>query len=335
LGTFLVFMAEIANHELTEPPFLHSGGKCLRLPHMSANEKHKNSMFSLLFSDKDILRELYSAIEGVQLPSDTSIDINTLSNALFMGQINDVSFTVGGRLIVLLEHQSTINENMPLRLLMYVARVYEKIIDRIKLYQTNPERIPEPVFIVLYNGRDPYPEHTVLRLSDAFRDSAGLRAEKPGEPALELVVHVYNINQGYNVELLGKCETLGGYSVFVSKVWEYRRTMDLEDAMKAAILYCIENDILKLFLESNSSEVMNMLITEWNLEEAQKAWFAQGMDQGINQGRAEGINQGRVEGRNEGRNEGREERNKEVLDLIAKGYTLEEIQRELAATVHG
>jgi len=40
-----------------------------------------------------------------------------------MGQINDVSFTVGDRLIVLIEHQSTINENMPLRLLMYVAMV--------------------------------------------------------------------------------------------------------------------------------------------------------------------------------------------------------------------
>ena len=86
---------------------------------MSANEKHKNSVFSLLFSDKDIMRELYSAIEGVELPLDTSININTLSNALFMGQINDVSFTVGGRLIVLIEHQSTINQNMPLRLLMY------------------------------------------------------------------------------------------------------------------------------------------------------------------------------------------------------------------------
>jgi len=60
-------------------------------------------------------------IEGVELPPDISIDINTLSNALLMGQINDVSFTVGDRLIVLIEHQSTINENMPLRLLMYVG----------------------------------------------------------------------------------------------------------------------------------------------------------------------------------------------------------------------
>jgi len=302
---------------------LHSSDKCLTLPQMSVNEKHKNSVFSLLFSDRGILRELYSAIEGVELPLDTSIDINTLSNALFMGQINDVSFTVGDRLIVLIEHQSTINENMPLRLLMYIARVYEKIIDRMKLYQTNLEPIPEPIFIVLYNGKAPYPEHTVLKLSDAFRDASGLRSKS--HPSLELVVHVYNINQGYNAAMLGKCEALSGYSAFVSKIWECRETMDLEDAMKAAIRYCIDNDILRLFLETNSSEVMSMLITDWNLEEAQQAWLAQG--------RTEGIKIGIGKGRDEGRNEGREERDKEVLELIAKGCTLEEIQRELSATV--
>jgi len=289
---------------------------------MSANEKHKNSIFSLLFSDPDTLRELYSAIAGTELPPDTAIDINTLSNALFMGQINDVSFTVGDRLVVLIEHQSTINENMPLRMLMYVGRVYEKIIDRLKLYQTSLEKIPEPVFIVLYNGKDPYPEHATLKLSAAFKNASGLKAESS---ALELEVQVYNINQGYNAELLGKCGTLNGYSVFVSKIWECRATMELEDAMKAAIRYCIENDILRLFLEANSSEVMNMVITEWNLEEAQRAWLAQGRDEGIE------IGVGR--GRNEGRAEGREERDKEMLDFIAKGYTLEDIQRELTSTV--
>jgi len=296
---------------------------------MGANDKHKNSMFSLLFSDPDTLRELYSAIEGVELPADVPIDVNTLSNALFMGQINDVSFTVGGRLIVLIEHQSTINQNMPLRLLMYAARLYEKIIDRMKLYQTGLEKIPEPVFIVLYNGKAPYPERATLKLSDAFKDASGLRVKTPGgtSPALELTVQVYNINQGCNAAMLEKCEALGGYSVFVSKVWEYRQTMTLEDAMKAAIRYCIENGILKLFLETHSSEVQNMLITEWNLEEAQQAWLAQGRD--------EGRSEGRTEGRNEGRNEGKEQARKEMLNFIAKGYTLEDIQRELSAAARG
>jgi len=140
---------------------------------------------------------------------------------------------------------------------------------------------------------------------------------------------VYNINQGFNAAMLEKCEALGGYSAFVSKVWEYRQTMALEDAMKAAIRYCIENGILRPFLETHSSEVQNMLITEWNLEEAQQAWLAQGRDEG----RSEGRNEGRSEGRNEGRSEGKEQARKEMLDFIAKGYTLEDIRRELSAAV--
>jgi len=56
--------------------------------------------------------------------------------------------------------------------------------------------------------------------------------------------------------------------------------MPLEDAMKAATKHCIENDILRQFLETNSSEVMNMLITEWNLEEAKRTQLAQDKDEG-------------------------------------------------------
>jgi hypothetical protein len=97
---------------------------------MNVNRKHKNSLFSALFSNPDALRELYSAIEGIDIPQDAIININTLSDALFMGQINDVSFTINNRIVVLIEHQSSINDNIPVRLLMYIGRVYEKILEK-------------------------------------------------------------------------------------------------------------------------------------------------------------------------------------------------------------
>jgi len=108
---------------------------------MCVNKKHKSSVFSTLFSSPDTLRELYSAIKDVDVPENAIIDINTLSDALFMGQINDVSFTIDNRIVILVEHQSTINNNVPTRLLMYIGRVYEKIIDREKLYQKNIENL--------------------------------------------------------------------------------------------------------------------------------------------------------------------------------------------------
>jgi len=129
---------------------------------MSANTKYKDSVFSFLFSDPNLLRELYGALEGVTLPPDVPITINTLRDVLFMGIINDISFEIGGKLVVLIEHQSTINPNMALRLLMYIARVYEKIIGDRNIYSSRLLRIPRPEFYVLYNGIAPYPDRETL-----------------------------------------------------------------------------------------------------------------------------------------------------------------------------
>jgi hypothetical protein len=43
---------------------------------MDANKKYKNSVFSLLFSDPEVLKELYCALEGVTLPVDVPVTIN-------------------------------------------------------------------------------------------------------------------------------------------------------------------------------------------------------------------------------------------------------------------
>jgi predicted transposase YdaD len=270
---------------------------------MNVNVKYKNSVFSLLFGDPDILRELYSAIEGISLPPDTPIAINTLSDVLYMEQINDISFTIDNHLVILYEHQSTINPNMPLRLLMYIAHVYEKIIDRHNMYKTKLEKIPVPEFIVLYNGREPYPDRSTVRLSSAFKEARGLLGAGSAVQSLELVVQVYNINQGHNVEILEKSRTLGAYSAFIEKVREYEQTFTLEEAMKKAVKYCVENDILKTFLETHSSEVFNMLLTEWNTEEAKIVWREEGREDGLEEGLAKGREEGIEEGLARGRME--------------------------------
>ena len=90
---------------------------------MNTNKNYKASLFSLLFSNEAILRELYCALEGVSLPADAQITINTLSDVLFMDRINDISFEIGDRLVILIEHQASINPNMAIRLLIYIARI--------------------------------------------------------------------------------------------------------------------------------------------------------------------------------------------------------------------
>jgi len=296
---------------------------------MNVNAKYKNSVFSLLFSNPDAIRELYGAIEGVVLPPDTSIDINTLSGVLYMEQINDLSFIVGNLLVVIMEHQSSINPNMPLRLLIYIAHIYEKIIDRKLLYKAKLEKIPTPEFIVLYNGKEPYPDRSTLKLSDAFKEVCGLLGMEPPAPSLELVVQVYNINNGHNADILEKSRTLGGYSAFVGKVREYEQTFPFEEAMKKALKYCIDNDILKTFLETHSSEVFNMLLTEWDTEEAKVVWREEGFEDGLEEGLVKGREEGRVEGRVEGREEGRVEGRVESMAKAARNLKALGISTEI------
>ena len=236
---------------------------------MGANIKFKDSVFSFLFSDPDLLRELYCALEGVALPLDVPVKINTLRDVLFMDLINDISFEIGGKLVILIEHQSTINPNIALRLLMYIARVYEKITDRKGIYTNRLIPLPRPEFFVLYNGTSPYPDEAVLKLSDTFESGASLGLPEKRSPALELVVKVININEGRNEGIVRKCKTLASYSAFVGKVKEYRKGgKGNEESIKAAIKYCVEHDILRDFLEENATEVMGMLLTEWNIVDA-------------------------------------------------------------------
>ena len=92
-----------------------------------ANEKYKDSVFVKLCQDKNRLLEIYNAVSNKDYPLDTKIEIATVENILYFGRKNDVAFLIEDRLVVLIEHQSTICDNMPLRFLFYIARVYEML----------------------------------------------------------------------------------------------------------------------------------------------------------------------------------------------------------------
>jgi len=292
---------------------------------MGANTKYKDSVFSLLFSDPDLLRELYCALEGISLPVDVPVTINTLQDVLFMGRINDISFEIGGKLVILIEHQSTINPNMALRLLMYIARVYEKITGDKNIYTSRPILLPKPEFFVLYNGVSPYPDKKTLKLSEAFESAASLGITEKRNPSLELIAKVININQGRNEEIVRKCKALNGYCAFIGKVREYEKEGNsLEDAIRKAVIYCRDHDILKEFLSANATEVLNMLLTEWNLDDAKQVWYEDGLLDGLEKGKEEGREEGLVEGREEGLVEGREEI---ARNALAEGLSVEFVQK--------
>jgi len=261
---------------------------------MKTNKKFKSSVFSLLFSEPDLLRELYCALDGVSLPPDAPVSINTLEDVLFMDFINDISFEIDGKLVVLIEHQSTINPNIALRLLMYVGRVYEKILKGKNIYKGKPLKIPQPQFFVLYNGVDPYPDEKYINLSDSFEKLENLGLFQKDTPVLELTVRVININEGRNEALAARCKKLAEYSAFIAKVRFFMKELgSLKKALKKAVNYCQKHDILREFLELHATEVLNMLYTEWNWDDALAVRYEEGREDGLEEGKEEGQEEGR------------------------------------------
>ena len=252
----------------------------------SANRKYKDSVFTLLFGNVEALRQICKTIFGKDYSPDMEIVLMTITNVLRNGRRNDLSFVLDDKLVVLIEHQSTINENMPLRMLLYIVLVYEEYLKKFKhknIYTQTRFTIPEPVFIVFHVGGDMPEEKRVLRLSDMFAKS-GFRT--PDSVAnLELVVTVYNMNKGHNIEIAQQSPLLDGYATFNFMVQENLKTMTLEEALKKAVIDSINQNVLKEFLENHKGEVISMLLEEWNLNDAVAVAKEEGEELGMKKGK--------------------------------------------------
>ena len=206
----------------------------------------------------------------------------TLQGTFFNDEKNDVSFLAGKRQIVLMEHQSTLNENMPLRMFWYMAKLYRKQVPKDAPYRTRRLQLPAPCFYVFYNGLDPAPDEWEMRLSEAFGGECS---------SLELCVKAYNINEMSGSRLLEKSRALKGYSVFVAQI--RRKTaagVCLEGAVKQAIRYCIEQDLLaEYFLEREMEEVFDMVSFKWDPELAKRVQLQEAQEIGMEKGMEKGV----------------------------------------------
>ena len=275
-----------------------------------ANQKYKDTVFRMLFSDKKNLLSLYNAINRTEYDDPEKLQTVTLENAIYMGMKNDLAFIIDMNLF-LYEHQSTYNPNIPLRDLFYISAEYQKLVDRKSLYSSSLQKIPAPYFIVFYNGTEKQEEYWENSLSDAYENLNG-------EPRLELKVITLNINEGHNKELLEQCQILREYAQYVTKVRKYAKEMNLDEAVERTVNECIQEGILKDFLRANRNEVIAMSIFEYDKEEEEKKLRKAEYEAGIQVGRQEGI----------------QETKKEIaLQMLKAGVSGEEIVRFTGYTV--
>ena len=301
---------------------------------------YKDSVFVTIFHDKSKLIELYNALFDTNYDESAPIDIVTIKDVLFRTLKNDVAFVLGGRFVVLVEHQSSINENMPLRDLMYISTVLKRMIDTTRLYREKRLKIPRPSFVVLYNGTKDFPAYRELRLSDSFLGEK----QKDEEDALQLIVKVYNINTEKNSEILGRCETLRQYSRFVEIMRSYKEDSELTNDVIVEVLdKCKKEGILTEFLDKYGTEIVEMLFKELTREEDLEISRLDGYEEGFNSGERAGFSKGERAGFSKGERAGAErgamQRQCEIaknfkesgipIDVIAKNTGLSE--EEIAA----
>ena len=247
---------------------------------------YRDSLFRAYFRDAENFVQLCNAVTGLNLQA-SQLRENTVEDILFSNLRNDVSFSAGENHFVFFEHQSTRNFNMPLRMLFYLSLLYRGEVDENLIYRTKIIKLPAPKFFVFYNGKDPCPEESTLKLSDSF-NAAG---------DIELTVKVYNINYNEKFRLMSECRPVHDYSVFIERVEKnYKGGMTLKEAIVDAMKWCMENNIMRDFLKAHMWEVFDMVSLVWNEEDARKSYIAQGREEGLAQGLAQGLSQGLAQG---------------------------------------
>ena len=259
---------------------------------MHVNPTYKDSLFRMIFREKKELLELYNAINGSDFDDPEELEIRTIDDVLYMGMKNDCVFLIDDYLN-LYEAQGSYNPNMPLRGLFYFAGTYRGYVEEKKLdiYSRTRLPLPTPKYIVFYNGLREVEDVRMLKLSDSFRK------QTDGEPVIECVATMLNVNYGHNEEIMRKCRKLYEYSYLIKEI---RKNLQagfiLEAAVDAAVETCIEEGILTDFLRKHRAEVKDMIMPEYD----EKLHIANEKALSFQEGEQKGKMEGKKEGRKQG-----------------------------------
>ena len=251
--------------------------------------QYQDTVFCLYFNDEQRLKEVAGALHGRSYARDP-LKIVTLDGT-FLSQIkNDISFLLAQQHLIFMEHQSTANKNMALRCLYYVCEQWRQYVPAKKLYQNTRIELPTPEFHVFYLGDGDMPETYQMKLSDAYR-----KPESDENINLELKVCFHNISYDEAKILLQKSRTLHDYSFFIDRIKKNMTSgMARAQAIREAMRYCEEHDIMAEFLQQHEREVVDMVNFEWNQKDFEEAILEEGIERGMKRGRAEGCEEGKV-----------------------------------------
>ena len=275
----------------------------------------KDSLFIDLFSDKMRLIQLYkSLIDDQRQINPEDIEILTIQNIILRGIYNDLGFRVKDEIIILMEAQTTYTTNIVLRILFYLSETLKNyIIDSSEnknlneLYNTKPRIIPKIKLFVVYTGDKAMQDHD-LHLKDVMVEND----------------IISDIDMKVRVLCTGNKKSILGQYILFTQIYskQKKECKDIETAVKNTIEICMNDEILKEYLDYRKMEVQEMITAFMTQEEAFESFLK------------DEVKRGRKEGREEGREEGKMDtlinffKNGAGLDLISKavGMSIDEVK---------
>ena len=246
--------------------------------------EHKDRLFKYIFGkeskkSKKWRLQLYNALNGTNYNDPDALELNTIENVIYITMHNDISFLVDSQM-TLYEQQSSWNPNMPLRGLFYFSQLYQIYLTQNdeNVISSQLVKIPTPKFIVFYNGTKNDPDSWKLKLSTAFE-----HPDNSGE--FEWTATVININPEHNKILHKNCKALYHYISFVYRIISNIESgMSRDKAIEEAVDFAIKENYLDGFFKTQRAEIIGMILTEFNEEQAHRIWRKDGYTEGIKDG---------------------------------------------------
>ena len=222
--------------------------------------KIKDSVFTNLFQDKKYLLRLYKALH----PEDGNVteeDIKdvTIKHILVDADYNDLGFSVGGRLVILIESQSTWTLNIIIRALMYLIQTYHDFFKRTKqnLYGSKKVNMPKPELYVIFTGEKPKNPPNTISLSKDFFDGEKITVD----------AEVKMLYQEDEKNIVGQ------YIIFCKVYNEQRKKYgQTKKAVTETIRICKDRNVLKEYLENKEQEVVDIMMTLFDDEQILEAY---------------------------------------------------------------
>ena len=248
----------------------------------------KDSLFIDLFSDKMRLIQLYkSLIDDDRQINPEDIEILTIQNIILRGIYNDLGFRVKDEIIILMEAQTTYTTNIVLRILFYLSETLKNyIIDSSEnknlneLYNTKPRIIPKIKLFVVYTGDKVMQDHD-LHLKDVMVEND----------------IISDIDMKVRVLCTGNKKSILGQYILFTQIYskQKKECKDIETAVKNTIEICMNDEILKEYLDYRKMEVQEMITAFTTQEEAFESFLKDEVRAGEKRGRKEGEEKGKID----------------------------------------